>query len=245
MAQFENFAYYYDRLNENYDADMRVNRLIGLLSGCEEVVDLCCGTGDVAIGLAKFGFQMTGVDISPDMLNVAIGKAKKAAAKVQFVCCDARNLLLPHQVDAIYSLTDGMNYMLGLEELEKAFTSIHNALKRGGQFIFDISTMYKYMNVLSSNAFTFDLEDVFLSWQNDYNRNTKICTMDVVGFVKEAGKPFYRRFDEQHKQYSFTEEEIRGLLQKVGFDIKNVYSDYTTTAVKQNDERILFFTQKR
>lgn len=63
--------------------------------------------------------------------------------------------------------------------------------------------------------------------------------------MKEAGKPFYRRFDEQHKQYSFTEEEIRGLLQKVGFDIKNVYSDYTTTAVKQNDERILFVTQKR
>ena len=64
MEQFTDFAYLYDELNVNYEKDKITKRIKQLLCQCREVVDLCCGTGDVAISLAKSGFNVIGIDIS-------------------------------------------------------------------------------------------------------------------------------------------------------------------------------------
>ena len=190
MEQFTDFAYLYDELNVNYEKDKITKRIKQLLCQCREVVDLCCGTGDVAISLAKSGFNVIGIDISEDMLNVATEKAMNNAARVLFVCADAKDFQLPSRSDAVYSITDGMNYMMGVDELKKAFLSVNKALKSGGKFIFDMSTEYKYENVLSDKTFTFDFDDAFAVWQNNYNKDTHICEMNITGFVK-TGKSLY------------------------------------------------------
>lgn len=244
MEQFSDFAYIYDKLNVNYDKQNIIARIKQLVGNRKEIVDLCCGTGDVAIALAKSGHSVTGVDISEDMLNVANEKAMKSAARVMFVCEDAKKLMLMKKADALYSLTDGMNYMLGEDELEKAFRSVNKALKCGGLFIFDVSTPYKYKNLLANNVYTFDFDDAFLCWQNEYNEHSKICRMSITGFNK-TGKNTYSRFDEEHLQYCHSVESIERTLKNAGFELDCIYSGYTEEVYKECDERVLITAYKR
>lgn len=243
MEQFTDFAYIYDELNVNYDKKKIIKRLKQLLGNSREVADLCCGTGDVAIALAKSGYKVTGVDISQDMLNVATEKAMENAARVQFVCADAKHFELMKKADAIYSLTDGMNYMLDDLSLKKAFTSVYKALNENGIFIFDMSTEYKYKNLLQDKTYTFDFDDAFLSWQNEYETENEICTMYVTGFVKNDDDT-YSRFDEIHKQRCYHKADVEHMLNDCGFVLDGVYSEYNETSFSDNDERALFVAHK-
>lgn len=243
MEQFTDFAYVYDELNINYDKDKIIKRLKQLLGGCREVADLCCGTGDVAIALAKAGYKVTGIDISEDMLNVATEKAMENAARIQFVCMDAREFKLMKKADAVYSVTDGMNYMLDDLSLKRAFTAVYNALADNGIFVFDMSTKYKYENMLDDKTYTFDFDDVFLSWQNEYDSVDRICTMYVTGFLKNDDES-YSRFDEIHKQRSYDCVDIKQMLENCGFELENVYSCYDEHELNENDERALYVARK-
>lgn len=243
MEQFTDFAYIYDELNVNYDKKKIIKRLKQLLGNRREVADLCCGTGDVAIALAKSGYKVTGIDISQDMLNVATEKAMENAARVQFVCADAGNFELMKKADVIYSLTDGMNYMLDDLSLKKAFTCVYKALNDSGIFIFDMSTEYKYKNLLQDKTYTFDFDDAFLSWQNDYDLENEICTMYVTGFVKNDDDT-YTRFDEIHKQRCYHKAKVEQMLNDCGFALDGVYSEYNETTYSDNDERVLFVAHK-
>ena len=80
MSSYSDFAYIYDRLmrrDVNYEkiADYIENIFAMYNVDPELVCDLACGTGNVTIPLAKRGYNMTGVDASPDMLNIAREKA--------------------------------------------------------------------------------------------------------------------------------------------------------------------------
>lgn len=244
MEQFTDFAYIYDDLNVNYEKDKIIKRLKQLLGNCREVADLCCGTGDIAIALAKSGYKVTGIDISEDMLNVATEKATEKTAHVQFVCADAKNFELMKKADAIYSLTDGMNYMLDEKSLEQAFMSVYKSLNDNGIFIFDMSTQYKYENVLSDKTYTFDFDDMFLSWQNEYDADSEICTMYVTGFVKNDDDT-YNRFDETHKQKCHKTLCVERLLDLCGFVLDGEYSGYGEDVFNNSDERVLFVAHKR
>ncbi len=241
---FEGFAYLYDELNVNYDKEKISNRIYSLLSGCREVTDLCCGTGDIAISMAKKGKNVIGIDISEDMLNVATEKAMENAARVLFLVSDARDFVLQKKSDAVYSLTDGMNYMLKDDDLEKAFLSVNKALKPGGRFIFDMSTEYKYKNILKNNTFTFDLDDMFVSWQNEYDYNTKICEMNITCFTRKQ-KNRYERFDETHFQRMYTVSDIERMLERTGFELQSIYSGYDDELIREDSDRMLVVAVKR
>lgn len=244
MEQFTEFAYLYDKLNVNYDKKKIADRIKTIISPCKEAVDLCCGTGDVAILLSKAGIHITGIDVSEDMLNVATEKAMYNAARPLFVCADARYFELPSTVDAVYSLADGMNYMLGESELKKAFLSVGRALRSGGRFVFDLSTQSKYEDLLDGKTFTFDFDDAFAVWQNDYNRETRICEMNITCFSKTQ-KNLYKRFDETHFQYCHDLKAIERLLENMGFRLENIYSGYDDLPFVSGDERALVVAVKK
>lgn len=80
MNSYTDFAYIYDSLMHkdiDYEkwADYIENLFIMYDVNPDLVCDLACGTGNITIPLAKRGYDMTGVDISEDMLNIAREKA--------------------------------------------------------------------------------------------------------------------------------------------------------------------------
>ena len=89
----------------------------------ERALDLCCGTGDLALALAKHGAEVTGLDFSEPMLQVARGKAKAQGLKskgqnpkpVEFICGDAQRIPFPENTFAIVTIGYGLRNLADLD----------------------------------------------------------------------------------------------------------------------------------
>src|SRR4051794_3766816 len=112
---YEQFAYTYDRLMNSmpYEAWLRFTK------ECFEryqikpttIVDLGCGTGNLSIPLAAQGFQVTGLDLSEDMLAVAEQKQSEQPSQhrggaVRWIQQDLREWELGEEVDVAISFCD-------------------------------------------------------------------------------------------------------------------------------------------
>ncbi len=105
-----------------------------LPSGCA-VLDLCCGTGQLAAELSRRGYRTTGLDGSEGMIEIA----RKNAPDVDFVVQDARNIALSRKFAAAFSTFDSLNHVMNLDELEQVFRSVFAVLEGGGYFVFDLN----------------------------------------------------------------------------------------------------------
>ena len=98
--------------------------------------------------LAREGYQVTAVDNSMDMLEIA---ASEEDDHILYVLQDMVSLELPQQVDAAVSICDCMNYILEEEDLKEAFRRVREFLKEDGVFVFDMNSHYKYKEILACN----------------------------------------------------------------------------------------------
>lgn len=103
-------------------------------------LDLACGTGEFAVGLARQGIAATGVDRSPEMLAVARRRAHEGGVAVRFVQQDMRELDLADRFDLVTCLYDSLNYVLEEAELAEAFRRVRRLTR--GLFLFDVNTLY-------------------------------------------------------------------------------------------------------
>lgn len=106
-----------------------------------EVVDLCCGTGDLAIrmaGLTDGAGHVTGVDFSRPMLEVARSKAKKAGLeKIRFVAADAAALPFENNsLDAIGIAFGFRNLTYKNHGRDQFLAEMHRTLKTTGRLVF-------------------------------------------------------------------------------------------------------------
>ena len=92
-----------------------------------QVLDLGCGTGKMARKLAREGYQVTAVDNSMDMLEIA---ASEEDDHILYVLQDMVSLELPQQVDAAVSICDCMNYILEEEDFKRSIQKSQRIFKR-------------------------------------------------------------------------------------------------------------------
>ena len=97
-----------------------------------KVCECACGTGSITIALSKMGYQMTGVDLSPDMLFEASQKARRTGAMIPFVRQDMRRLHLHRCMDAVLCTNDGLNYLKDASELTDFFRAAFLSVREGG-----------------------------------------------------------------------------------------------------------------
>ncbi len=145
-AQFDEIAFLYDELmtgvpySEWVNYVERILRRAGRKPG--RVLDLCCGTGSASILMAERHFDVTGVDISPEMIEIARSKARKAGREIEFHVGDASKLSIPGKFDLVISLFDSLNYILEADKLQQAFDRVSAHLEHDGLFIFDMNTEF-------------------------------------------------------------------------------------------------------
>ena len=237
--QYGEFAYIYDRLiHADMDYDKWCDYIENLFAAHDRepqtICELACGTGNITSRLVKRGYDITGVDISPDMLTAAADKLPQA----RLICCDMARFTPHEKFDAALCMIDGINYILLPEALQMTFNNVRGFLSDDGIFIFDISTEYKLKNSIGNNTFIHSEYDVFYSWQNEYHERHNISDMLLNFFVREGDN--YARFEESHKQRGWTVPQIRTLLRRAGFNEIFVYDELTTDAPRPDSERIVF-----
>lgn len=240
MLQYNKFAYIYDELmncDVDYDkwCDFIENQFIMHGVDPDSICELACGTGNITSRMEKRGYNMTGVDISCDMISVAKKKLKRA----DMIVCDMSSFVPEKKYDAFLCMIDGINYVVYQDSLQKTFTNVKNSLSDGGVFIFDISTRYKLKNVIGNETFIHSDYDVFYSWQNRYIEKYNLSDMLLNFFVRNR-QGFYERFEERHLQRGHSEKEIRYMLKKAGFQNIDVYDELTFDLPYVDSQRIVF-----
>lgn len=177
--------------------------------GCA-VLDLCCGTGQLAAEFSRQGYLTTGLDGSEAM----IGIARKNAPGADFVVQDARNIALPGRFSAVFSTFDSLNHVMKLDELEQVFRSVFAVLEEGGYFVFDLN-MEEGFQARWRGSFEFVEDDHVCVVRSSHDANEKTGRLDVTLFeLKGSG---WARTDFPLIQRWYEKREIRDLLRKVGF----------------------------
>ena len=245
MTSYADFAYLYDMLTEDVEYDKRADYLELLFKKFMQdkpslIADIGCGTGTMCSILADRGYDMIGIDSSDSMLNVA--REKSEGKNILYLLQDMTEFELYGTVDVCLSLLDSVNYLTEDGDFDRLVKLVKNYLNPGGLFIFDINTPYKFENVLSDNIFTYDSDDIFYVWENEYHPDEKICDFYLTFFVNENEK--YRRIDEYHCERCYEDKEIEKLADEAGFEIVGKYGELEFAAPKEDSERIFYVLRK-
>ena len=191
-----------------------INKLRKLGAGTTGV-DIGCGNGYFTRALSKAGYSVTGVDISPQMLSTAVELARKQGVSSQFLLQDITKLNLNFKADFAVAVNDCLNYV-PKEKLGAAFSKVYKCLKKGGVFIFDISSEHKLRDILGCNLFAEDREDVSYMWFNTLKDDR--VEMDITVFTRRPDGA-YTRADERQTQYIHGETELLDILSGIGFTV--------------------------
>ena len=239
MDAYRGFAAVYDLLMDDFDYPAWAAYYLTLLrrTGAEvrTLCDCACGTGALTVEFARAGLRVTGVDISPDMLEMAAEKARGSGAQVQFVCQDMTKLRLPRPVDAIVCGCDGINYLTTEAQVHAFFQAAHAALRPGGALAFDISSPYKLRQELGDSFFGEERDEVAYLWQNSLEGD--VVTMDLTFFLRESDGR-YRRVTETHRQRAHEPEQLRHMLEACGFGAVEIFGDQSFVAPGPEEKRI-------
>lgn len=182
-----------------------------------EVLDLGCGTGGICAILADKGFDMVALDISPEMLMLA--REKNFGKNTLILCQDMREFELYGTVQGAYSSFDCLNYITESKDLSKVFVLLRNYLEKGGIFVFDVNTAYRYENILDGRSYVYEIDGDMAIWRSAYDRESGICNFDIDLF-SEDGKGNYRRSGETQIQKLHTRDDILSAAE--GFELLEI-----------------------
>lgn len=208
------------------------------------VLDLACGTGSLTRELAGRGYEMIGVDISPEMLSEAAEKnADASGTPPLFLCQPMERLDLYGTIDACVCCLDSVNYVTDPKKLEKAFARVHLFLMPGGLFLFDVNTPEK-LEGLDGQVFLDETEDAYCVWRAEYSRRSRICSyfMDIFRLDRATGQ--WDRGEELHRERAYTPAELTGFLERAGFRDIKVYGDLRMRPPVSGEQRVFFAARK-
>jgi SAM-dependent methyltransferase len=176
------------------------------------ILDVCCGTGQLAHLLHERGYRVTGVDGSEEMLRYA----RENAPDCQFILGDARAFSLPAEHDAAISTFDSLNHIVDSDGLTEAFRRVYVALKPGGIFEFDLNMDAGYKVRWSGTTGQPAADHAFIQkW--DYDEAERTAQIEFTMFFPEGDSGLWRRSDLTLTQRAHTEDEVRTALKTAGF----------------------------
>lgn len=204
----------YDQLAAVYDAIMGdpegvehyAEMLANYLHG-RKVLDLACGTGDLTMALHQKGYQMTGLDLSRPMLDIAA--AKFHPNSIRLICSDMLDFNLGETFESIVCANDSVNYCESLNQYKALFCGVNRHLSMEGIFFFDLH-----------------MESRLQEFYEPFEESGRIG-MFGYQWIIESEPPMLRHtitlysqgypVIETHQQYIFDIKEILSLLSQCGF----------------------------
>jgi SAM-dependent methyltransferase len=195
-------------------------RLLGLEPG-QALLDVCCGYGRHAIELAKRGYHVTGIDLSPLQIQAAIKSAHAADVRVNFIVGDARKMGFQDEFDVTLNLFTSFGFFQDEADDVQMMECIARATLPGGLFLMDLWNREKQLRDFSP----VQIEEwetgvrIEKKWQFDAWRG-KIEWTNTVTF------PDGRVESWDHSIRAYTLVELRHMLKKVGLELERVFGAF-------------------
>lgn len=247
-AAFTLIAPYYDELMHNVPYDFWVRYVLQLVERyrlkVHSILDLACGTGNMAMRLAQMGYEVWGVDISTPMIAEARRKAQEAGLNIHYEVQDATQLELNRPFDLVISLFDSLNYILVPERLQETFRRVHAHLTPGGAFIFDVNTEYALREGLFDQDNLTSRRRLLYRWKSRYDEEMRLCTVDMEFWLRDEKGDITHHFTEVHRQRAYSLDELKHMLLRAGFDYARAFHAYTLRAPNATTDRAFFVATK-
>ena len=207
------------------------------------VVDLACGTGKLTEILADRGYDVMGIDLSEEMLGIALERRDKLRHRTLYLCQDMREFELYGTAGTFLSMGDSVNYLLTDEDMARLFERVNTFLFPGGIFVFDFKTLHLYRDVIGDSTIAEDREDCSFIWENWYDDESRINEYDLSLFIREnrmgEDDNLFRKYQEIHRQRGYTLEEMKRFAQAAGMTWITEMDSDTMGPVGEESERIL------
>jgi SAM-dependent methyltransferase len=246
---YERFAYLYDQLMEDipYEKWQSILEEYGnkyQVPG-KKILDLACGTGELSCRFALQGFDVTGVDLSEDMLAVARAKADENGLNIPFYQQNMAELDGFELFDFITIFCDSLNYLPSEQEVKSTFKGVYKHLEEHGLFLFDVHSEYKMEHIFTNQTFTHVDEDICYIWNCFEGEYPLSVEHELTFFVKGKSGGKYDRVEEYHFQRTFPIHDYQKWLEEAGFEILHILGDLESFPPKTDSERILLIAKKK
>lgn len=238
---YDVLAAHYDDLQLNGNTDAWGPYIYDLISGyCKisepSVTDLGCGTGIVTNFLASKGLDVTGVDLSTDMLAVA--SSGDETGTVSWICADITSYEGP-SCGCFISTMDTVGHITDVDALAGMFNKVSELLETGGVFIFDVTTRKHFEDSLGDNVFFEDYDDFTLLWVNHYDKASRINHAELTIF-EMTEEELYERYDGELTARFHSPEELEKMASDAGLTKLAVFGELNKAEPSYNDERIFY-----
>lgn len=207
------------------------------------VLDLACGTGSLSAELALRGYEMIGVDQSPEMLMIAAEKCRDIVPECPiFLNQSMEELDLYGTIDACVCCLDSVNYVTRPAALRRAFSRVHLFLMPGGMFIFDVKPPEVLENA-DGEMYLDETEETYCVWRAEYSKRRRILTygMDIFR-ARQDGT--WERGEEIHEEYAYSLDELETFLQQAGFVDVRRWGNLKMRTPNEKDSRVFFTARK-
>ncbi len=220
---YEAFAPFYDHYMKHVDYDHWTAKILSLyhMHGNRElndILELACGTANIAERLVRMGFNVTASDRSEPMLKIAELKDFKPSLKLS----DMTEAHPQRAYDLVILAFDSINYLLEPNQVSSMLERTGKSLKKGGVFVFDISTRKNsaenfngYLNVDETSTHV-----IIHRAQFDTARNLQHT--DLTIFYREDNH--YLRREEHHVQRVYYVNELLKHIAHSCLECVGIYS---------------------
>jgi SAM-dependent methyltransferase len=252
VDDFDRYAPFYDRDLDGFADDVQMVEQFALRTG-SPILDLGCGTGRLLVPLAREGYQLTGVDISAAMLDVARGNLATAGVGEQ-VCLvqqDMRHLDLGQTYRLIVCALSSFAHLLTQEDQRTALTRVREHLCPGGLLVLDMFNpdlpgtgaaegqvvLDKSWTDPDSGRLVLKFVTRQVNWATQVQQVTFILDeMDGQGGVRRTVFPFGMRF--------LYRAEAELMLQSAGLRLESVYGSYDLAEHAQDSPNLILVASR-
>jgi SAM-dependent methyltransferase len=222
----------YDSQHKGFDEDIPFYTKRARMYG-EPILELACGTGRIAIPMAKEGLRITGLDVSASMLAEARKKSAEQGLDIEWIETDCRDFHLETRFNLIFLPFNSIAHLLDPESIESCFSCVREHLTPEGRFIIDIFN--PKLEILVRDASerypTGEYDDpdgrgrVVVTENNVYDRAAQVNRI----------KWYYRTGEEPEETVAdlnmriFFPQELDALLRYNGFEIEAKFGEFDET----------------
>ena len=236
MAEYIDYAEYYDA-DTDYTLDIPFYLEYAQKAG-SPALELACGTGRVLIPIAEAGFEIYGIDLSENMLNICRQKIeeKELNSIVHLEQANMASFDLPRKdFGFAYIPVRSFMHLFTQEDQLACLRHVNNHLRHGAYFIIDIYAPNIELLAQKPNGPFIIRKEYDLSNGNHVIRKDRFVKNDIINQIQHC-EILFEEFDSTRTmvkkrkvpmatRYTFR-WELQLLLEATGFDLVDIYRDY-------------------
>ncbi|MCF7800426.1 MAG: class I SAM-dependent methyltransferase [Candidatus Marinimicrobia bacterium] len=244
IPPYKRLAPYYDQLMDYIDYDIWVEDILNFIredGSVKTLLDVSCGTGSMAIRFARAGMQVSGVDISPEMIGEARKKVHQAglADGIELTVGDMRDIQYSKPFDLMINLHDGLNYLPDAGVVNTFFQHAHDLLRPEGWLIADVVTPLLCENHFKGYREIFSDESGGYERVTDYDSGTRIASTIFTFEISPTEIQV-----EEHLQRAYDLEEVKAMCKASPFKKYQILDDEDFRPADGSSERFYVILRK-